>query len=72
MSGTERTAERIIIEYEPAPTKGKEKNRWLGQVILRAYFKLFDEVLPSIRKHGVYVCPFAGAQAGGHLLFTSP
>ena len=55
MSGTERTAERIIIEYEPAPTKGKEKNRWLGQVILRAYFKLFDEVLPSIRKHGVHM-----------------
>ena len=40
VSGTERTAERIIIEYEPAPTKGKEKKRWFGQVILRAYFKL--------------------------------
>ena len=42
VSGTERTAERIIIEYEPAPTKGKEKNRWFGQVILRAYFKLLS------------------------------
>lgn len=40
VSEIERTAERIIIEYEPAPTKGKEKNRWLGQVILRAYFEL--------------------------------
>ena len=42
VSGTERTAERIIIEYEPALIKGKEKNRWLGQVILRVHF----EVLP--------------------------
>ena len=41
----------------------------LSALILRAYFKLFDEVLPSIRKHGVYVCPFAGAHADGKSLF---
>ena len=36
----ERADFDLSLIHISAPTTGKEKNRWLGQVILRAYFKL--------------------------------